>query len=354
MLDRLMDDELTEEERGALRAHGETCQACAGKIRAAMQMKALFEEMEPEVDVPLQAQAAWRAAVRREAGQTGQAGLAGQTGKAGKAGLDGRRRWVRWVGSAAAAVVVLAGVGLALSTRNAPRENVNTAQVEMVAAGGAAQEAAYEVGQETADEAAYENAETVVYEAEEAAYDAASEGASRSAVEPIPASTAEPLPEAREAAPSDKGAADVEDSAPRLLPESGMESSAEYAIMAPAPKAAEEAEASALTILETDGESAPMCAAVAQRAPVCELRLRVADVDVACKLISDLAEEYEGVADVQRLEDGGANVYAEVGAENVSDFLSALAPVGEIEGETEIEEQAGGATALILLVIDSR
>ena len=103
LLDALMDGELDDERRAKLEAHAAGCDACAASLRATLEMKALFDQLPEEVDVPLAAQARWRNAVRAEA--------------------DARRRkkLIRWIGSAAAAVVVLAGVGLTLSLRGAPK-----------------------------------------------------------------------------------------------------------------------------------------------------------------------------------------------------------------------------------------
>ena len=138
MLDRLMDGELSEEERQALSAHGQGCPDCAAAIRATMQMKALFEEMEPEVDLPLPAQAKWREAVRVEAKHRS------------------ARTLYRRISAAAAAVAVLAGAGWALN-----RDAASPAAVQNSAV---AVEEAVEV------EAASEAADM------EIAYDAAAEG----------------------------------------------------------------------------------------------------------------------------------------------------------------------------------
>ena len=116
-LDLLMDGELAEDMRRELEAHGQGCPACARAIRDTLRLKALMSEIEPEVDVPLQAQAAWRGAVR-EAAQR-----------------DRRKRLTRWIGSAAAAVVVLVGVGLALRGGTAPESTAKDAMY--VAATGA-------------------------------------------------------------------------------------------------------------------------------------------------------------------------------------------------------------------------
>lgn len=66
MLDKLLDNDLTDKQLRELYAHGETCPACAENIRAAFQLKDMFAQMVEEVDVPLTAQAAWRKAVKAE------------------------------------------------------------------------------------------------------------------------------------------------------------------------------------------------------------------------------------------------------------------------------------------------
>lgn len=105
MLDLLMDDALDDAQRQALEAHGQECPECAAAIHTTLQMKALFDQMEAEVDVPLEAQARWRNAVRAEAGQR-----------------RPKRLW-RWIASAAAAVVVLVGVGMAFRPQDAPKQS---------------------------------------------------------------------------------------------------------------------------------------------------------------------------------------------------------------------------------------
>lgn len=116
MLDLLMDDALDDAGIQALEAHGRKCPECASAIRSTLQMKALFDQMEPEADVPLEAQARWRGAVRAEA-------------KAQK-----QRRLRRWLASAAAALVVLVGVGLAFRLQGAPKQNATALYDESAAA----------------------------------------------------------------------------------------------------------------------------------------------------------------------------------------------------------------------------
>lgn len=105
MLDLLMDGALSDEQRRAMEAHGRECPRCAAEMRATLQMKALFEQMEPEADVPLEAQARWRGAVRQEAKKQKQ------------------KRLRRWVASVAAAIVVLVGVGMTLTLNGAPKQS---------------------------------------------------------------------------------------------------------------------------------------------------------------------------------------------------------------------------------------
>ena len=151
MLDRLMDGELSEEERQALSAHGQGCPECAAAIRATMQLEALFEEMEPEVEVPLPAQAKWRQAVRAEAKRRS------------------ARTLYRRIGAAAAAVAVLVGAGWALNrdaaSPAAVPHNAVVVEGEAVLTGAASEAAEVEVAYEAPVED-YAYAGAVVVEAD--------------------------------------------------------------------------------------------------------------------------------------------------------------------------------------------
>lgn len=356
LLDRLMDGELTDEEQRAMEAHGRECPDCAEAIRATMRMKALFDEMEPEADVPLAAQAKWRGAVREAARQ------------------KKRARLIRWIGSAAAAVVVLAGVSLAMNLRNAPARDAQSAAPQLieVSEAGEADEAkegaidstgeafvaaipdntaeplpmskqAIEAVGEAAGSAeidsAYEAESDSAYEAEsdsafEAGSDSAFEAEPRRAMAPEKPMEAEPEMEfAAEAAPMSAGEADTaQEAAPVTV------------------GAAEEDFSDADgAVLETDGETVNMCAALAQRAPACELRLRVEDPDRALAMVCDLASEYEADTDVQFLDEGGTNVYVEIASGEAEAFLKAIEPVGTPEGEAKLSD-AGAATTVLMLI----
>lgn len=283
LLDQLMDGELSDGQRRALEAHGQTCAQCAGAIRATLQMKALFEQMEPEVDVPLQAQARWRGAVREAAR------------------AQRRKRLIRWAATAAAAVVALVGVGLALNLRSAPRED-STAMLTAV---------------------------------EESAPQAMAAGIRGNAMTMLPGATgAAEVYEAK--------AYDAADTA--VVEADGVYEAAED--FAP-----EEAEEALFELNAADGEA--VCAAVAQRAPSCEFTLTVEDVGAACERIRDLVEEYEGDADVQTLEDGGANVYVEIATEDAGDFLSAVMPMDASGEAWELPELTDKGTVLVLLTVNS-
>lgn len=267
-LDLLMDGELNDDMRRELDAHGQGCPACAKAIRDTLQLKALLSEMEPEVAVPLPAQAAWRGAVR-EAAQR-----------------DRRRKLVRWIGSAAAAVVVLVGVTLAFNGGAGPRKDAAATRLSSEVA--VVQEAAGE-------EALYGETDR-----EEAAYEA---------------------------------------EAPALrMAEAPVESA----------------------VIETDGAQAltdiaettdaGVCAAVALGAPSAQVDVRVKDVDAACRQIIDLASEYEGEADEQRLGEGGANLYVTLDAANAADFLSAVAAM-DLDGRpADMPGQDSGTIQILVTV----
>lgn len=111
-------------------------------------------------------------------------------------------------------------------------------------------------------------------------------------------------------------------------------------------------------VIETDGlemaayEEAPADAAV-ERAPACEFALKVADIDKACARIRDLAQEYEGVADVQPLGADGANVYVALTSQDAAEFLSAVAPLDESGGEIALPVLSGVGQVLLLLALHS-
>lgn len=270
LLDALMDGELTDEQRREMMAHAQACPDCAAALRATVQLKALFDEMEPEVDVPLAAQARWRNAVRDEAARRR------------------RGRLTRWAYAAAAAIVVLAGVGLALNMKRAPKR---AGDMTLVAAKTAVVESATE---EAAPEAI-----------------------------------------ARDAAAFDAGANAVVET----------DGAADYAMEeAAAPEAFEADMAEEVADVAAAGVAVKL-------APACEMTLRAKDVDTACSRISDLAREYEGAADVQRLEDGGANLYVTVDAADAGDFLNAVVPMDESGLEIKTPDVSGDGAVLILITL---
>lgn len=268
LLDALMDDELTAEQRQAMTAHAQSCPECASAVRSALQLKALFAEMPPEVDVPLAAQAKWRGAVREAAAK------------------QKRQKLLRWIGSAAAAVVVLVGVGLALNLRGAPRQETGAALM-------AAEETAGEAVQRAAGMTEVAAANAALVEAADYA-------------------------EADSAVIEADGALAFEDDAEAI---------------------------------EIEAEEAVDAGATPKRAPACELSLRVADVDTACSRIGDLVQEYEGRADTQRREDGGANLYVELAANDAGDFISAVMPLDESGQAVKAPPLDGDGTVLVLIAV---
>ena len=338
MLDRLMDGELTEGERRELEAHGQTCPDCADEIRAAFEMKALFEDALPEADVPLAAQAKWRGAIR----------------EAAKA--DRRRRLMRWISSAAAAVVVLVGVGLALNGSLAPKKDAASPYAVMEAAEAPAPE---EPGEAAADESA--EAEEAAVENREAAFetggaaeaDAAMESANEAAVIETDGASALMGPvEAPVGNYAAKSAAMDMDAEAAYDAEADM-GAGEACDAEEAVEAEEDAAVAAPEAFE--GVSAtmePMCAALAQQSPACEYAIQTRSVDVACELIRDLAGEFEGTADVQSVEGGSANVYVELDARYAAEFLSGVAKLDDSPNPADPPELSDNGVVLVLLVVE--
>ena len=328
MLDRLMDGELTADERRELEAHGRQCPECAEEIRAAFEMKALFEEALPEVDVPLAAQAKWRGAVREAAKQ------------------DRKKKWTRWIGSAAAAVVVLAGVGLALNGSLAPKQEAaqKLAVVQEAAeADGAAEANEVEYAAEAVNEA--DAAAGGAYEAREA--DFAAEAADEAPVietdgESEALATGYDAPKAMAMPEATDETLPVEAAGAAMEAETAMEMEAAEVALEEEPAAFEDAAV---------GDEA-MCAALVQQSPACEYAIQAMSVEVACEVIGDLAEEFEGSADVQSVEGGSANVYVELDAASAGEFLATVAKLDDAGNPAEPPRVSGEGTVLVLLVVE--
>ena len=95
LLDAYADGELSAEQERELMGHVRACEACKQEFEAARLLKEMLCDMDEEVAVPLEAQAAWRSAVKKEAKQRS------------------IRRWSRWASAAAAALVLVAGCSFA-------------------------------------------------------------------------------------------------------------------------------------------------------------------------------------------------------------------------------------------------
>ena len=90
-LDAYIDGELSAEEVRVLRDHAAACEDCKRELRAAELLRDALAHMDDELAVPLEAQAAWRKAVRAEAGR------------------KAKRRFMRMACGLAAALVVVIG-----------------------------------------------------------------------------------------------------------------------------------------------------------------------------------------------------------------------------------------------------
>lgn len=96
MLDAYIDGELSGAEIAALRGHAKDCEACREELEAADMLRETMEHMDDDIVVPLEAQVAWRSAVRAEARK------------------KNMRKWTRMAYAAAAALVLVFGVSIML------------------------------------------------------------------------------------------------------------------------------------------------------------------------------------------------------------------------------------------------
>lgn len=145
LLDAWMDDALTGAELAELDAHCAECPACAAKARATQALRDMFSETAPELDVPLEAQAAWRGAVKAEADRAR------------------RRTWTRWAGGIAAALLVALGSFFALRPNAA-----DVKKMEAATTGAAQNVAVVEADGMEALETAAESAEAYDMDADSA------------------------------------------------------------------------------------------------------------------------------------------------------------------------------------------
>ena len=364
LLDRYLDGELSEAQWSEVLAHGRECPACAEQIAAAEQMKALFSEMTPEVDVPLAAQAAWRSAVKAEAGR--------------RRG----RRFYSWASIAAAAIVLAVGVNFALNAKNAPKlrsstaapaavESAEIAVEEMDEAVPTAPTAMPEPGAQDAAEAKPAEAASEPMRAESAAEPksagittetngAVDETMFKSARMESAAVPAEPADAAPAAGDADFGEAVQEmeeaiyDMAETAYLEADGAGDAELSAASDAAfeDSAEDAEEADMA---SDGAAAMpsrsmAAASVESAAPVHEIALKVASIDKASGIIADLVSEYEGQADVQRVENG-ANIYVSMPAGNVAEFIRALAHLDASGAELSAPQTGEESVSMLLLTL---
>ena len=113
-LDAYIDGMLGAEEMREFMDHAKACEACGEELRAAEALRDMMKNMDDGVAVPLQAQAAWRNAVRTEAKKMRM------------------RRSMRVVYAACAALVLFVGVTVAMDTFNGTDEALPQAQPLMM------------------------------------------------------------------------------------------------------------------------------------------------------------------------------------------------------------------------------
>ena len=137
LLDALVDGELSAEQEAELMAHVHACEACMEEYKAAMLLKDCLKDMDEDIAVPLEAQAAWRRAIHAEA----------------KKKLS--RKWMRAASIAAVMLVLVGGMGFVTKDRTPaaqPAPGVmemsvkSPAAVELIAADGDMQAAVAAAG----------------------------------------------------------------------------------------------------------------------------------------------------------------------------------------------------------------
>ena len=137
MLDAYIDGELSAEEMRALRDHAAACEDCRKELEAAELVRDALAHMDDDVTVPLEAQAAWRKAVRAEAGKRS------------------RKRALRVVYGLAAALVVAIGCTAVLRSDALNPQNAATMDAGVQARGMELSAMVASDGESDAAQAAY-------------------------------------------------------------------------------------------------------------------------------------------------------------------------------------------------------
>ncbi len=107
LLDAYMDGELSDAQLREMEAHAAACEDCRREFEAAKLVRDALGSLPEEVDVPLEAQASWRRAVREEAGRD--AWPDERTAAYVRAKRNSSHRWMRAVYAVAAALVLVLG-----------------------------------------------------------------------------------------------------------------------------------------------------------------------------------------------------------------------------------------------------
>lgn len=116
-IDAYIDGELSNEEVLDLRAHAATCNACRLEMEKAELLRDTLSHIDDDISVPLEAQAAWRKAVRAEAKHRS------------------ARKWMKGLYVVAAALVLVLGCTLMLKNDIFANKRVPTAEApEKIAA----------------------------------------------------------------------------------------------------------------------------------------------------------------------------------------------------------------------------
>ena len=111
-MDAYIDDELSNGEINEMRAHALDCDSCRAELKKAEIHRETLKEMDNDLVVPLEAQAAWRKAVRAEAQR------------------KNVRKWTRGLYVVAAALVLVLGCTLAMNNDIFSSKRVDAAPVE--------------------------------------------------------------------------------------------------------------------------------------------------------------------------------------------------------------------------------
>ena len=289
-LDAYIDGELSPDDVRAMCEHAKGCAACGDELKRAEFLRDALRNMDADTFVPLEAQAAWRSAVKRERAR------------------KRKNTWIRSLTAVAAAAVVLVG---SITLIGNQKNDLNTdSGMDGVMLGSA-----------------MESADT-------------DQGTDDVMLKSAPAPVA-----AKESADTDSSTDDVMVGYIATSLDNGDSTETTTPLFK-----ADSAEKAAAHMIASDGESAILTESAPNETDyACWKKIRVENLDSACNALEQLASEYEGSVTRENGVDQEITYRVELPGAYLDDFAAAVGGIGDVRDSETREGDFDPAIAYVLL-----